>query len=84
MKENPDGSERAPGRSGALCNVRFGSKADISISRLIAVFTLQLLPMWRSAGEQNRQVAEVHAVSLLERSLTDVVLLNVVIAAEAD
>ena len=67
-----------------MADARNGSKADISISWLIAVFTLQLLSMWRSAGEQNRQFAEVHAVSLLERRLADGVLLDMVIAAEAD
>ena len=38
------------------------------LGRKRTLLTLQLLSMWRSAGEQNRQFAEVHAVSLLERN----------------
>jgi len=40
--------------------------------------------MWRSPGEQNRQLAQVNAISLLERELSHPVLLDVMIAAEAD
>ncbi len=65
-------------------NGRFGSKADIRISRLIAVFISQPMTVGRSPGEQVRQLAQVNAVTLLERSLTDGVLLDMVITAEAD
>ena len=44
LEESPDGGY-------LLC---FGSKADIRISWLIVVFTLELLAMWRSFGEQVR------------------------------
>ena len=40
--------------------------------------------MWRSPSEQNRQLAQDNSVTLLERSFTDGVLLDMVITAEAD
>jgi hypothetical protein len=40
--------------------------------------------MWRSPGEQNRQFAEVDAVTLLKCELAPFVLLEMVITTEAD
>jgi hypothetical protein len=40
--------------------------------------------MWRSPSEQNRQLPQVNAVSVLERELAYLVLLDMVITAEAD
>jgi hypothetical protein len=40
--------------------------------------------MWRSLCEQVRQLPKVNAVPLLERELSHSVLLDMVIAAEAD
>ena len=61
-----------------------GSKADTSISRLIAVLTLQLLTMWRPFGEQVRKFPQVDTVSLFELHLAPLVLLDMVSTAEAD
>jgi hypothetical protein len=40
--------------------------------------------MWRSLCEQVRQLAQVNAISLLEREFAHQVLLDMVITAEAD
>ena len=40
--------------------------------------------MWRSSGEQVRQLAQVNAISLLELELSHLVLLDMMVTAEAD